>query len=76
MRIVFMGTPDFSVPALKALVEAGHQVIAVVTQPDKPKGRGKAVSYTHLDVYKRQVCGELQQFGTHKSMSGSAAFVH
>ena len=41
MRIVFMGTPDFSVPALRALVEAGHQVTAVVTQPDKPKGRGK-----------------------------------
>ena len=36
MRIVFMGTPDFSVPALRALVEAGHQVTAVVTQPDKP----------------------------------------
>jgi methionyl-tRNA formyltransferase len=38
-----MGTPDFSVPALKALVEAGHDVVAVVTQPDKPKGRGKEV---------------------------------
>lgn len=46
MRIVFMGTPDFSVPALKALVEAGHEVTAVVTQPDKPKGRGKAVQLT------------------------------
>lgn len=43
MRIIFMGTPDFSVPALTALVEAGHEVIAVVTQPDKPKGRGKVV---------------------------------
>lgn len=46
MRIVFMGTPDFSVPALEALVSGGHQVIAVVTQPDKPKGRGKAVLMT------------------------------
>mgnify|MGYP001027861051 CR=1 FL=1 len=44
MNIVFMGTPDFSVPALKAIVEAGHQVTAVVTQPDKPKGRGGAMS--------------------------------
>ena len=35
MRIVFMGTPEFSVPALKALVEAGHDVVGVVTQPDK-----------------------------------------
>lgn len=46
MRIIFMGTPDFSVPALRALVDKGHQVIAVVTQPDKPKGRGKAVQMT------------------------------
>lgn len=46
MRIVFMGTPEFSVPILEALVQGGHQVIAVVTQPDKPKGRGKAVQVT------------------------------
>ena len=35
MKIVFMGTPDFAVGALRALVEAGHEVVAVVTQPDK-----------------------------------------
>ena len=46
MKIVFMGTPDFSVPVLETLVKAGHQVEAVVTQPDKPKGRGKAVLMT------------------------------
>ncbi len=46
MRIVFMGTPDFSVPILEALVKAGHQVAGVVTQPDKPKGRGKSVLMT------------------------------
>ncbi len=46
MRIVFMGTPDFSVPALEALVEGGHEVVAAITQPDKPKGRGKAVLMT------------------------------
>ncbi|MEY8337199.1 methionyl-tRNA formyltransferase [Lachnospiraceae bacterium 62-35] len=46
MRIVFMGTPDFSVPALLKLAEAGHEIAAVVTQPDKPKGRGKAVLMT------------------------------
>lgn len=45
-----MGTPDFSVPALKALVEVGHQVIAVVTQPDKPKGRGKEVQMTPVKI--------------------------
>ena len=46
MRIVFMGTPDFSVNVLVSLVNAGHEVAAVVTQPDKPKGRGKEVSMT------------------------------
>lgn len=40
MNIVFMGTPDFAVPCLKALVESGENVTAVFTQPDKPKGRG------------------------------------
>ena len=46
MRIVFMGTPDFSVPVLEALVQEGHEVVQVVTQPDKPKGRGKSVLMT------------------------------
>lgn len=46
MKLVYMGTPDFAVPALVSLVEAGHEVAAVVTQPDKPKGRGKAVQMT------------------------------
>ena len=42
MRVVFMGTPEFSVPALDALLEAGHEVVAVYTQPARPAGRGKA----------------------------------
>lgn len=46
MRVVFMGTPDFSVPTLECIIEAGHEVIGVVTQPDKAKGRGKKVVYT------------------------------
>lgn len=50
MRIVFMGTPDFSVPALKALVEVGHEVVAVVTQPDRPRGRGKELQMTPVKV--------------------------
>lgn len=45
MRVIFMGTPDFSVGALKAIVEAGHEVVLAVTQPDKPKGRGKAMQF-------------------------------
>ena len=43
MKIVYMGTPDFAVPPLAALVKAGYEVTAVVTQPDKPKGRGKTL---------------------------------
>ena len=50
MKIVFMGTPDFAVGALQAVIEAGHQVTAVVTQPDKPKGRGKEVQITPVKV--------------------------
>ena len=46
MRIIFMGTPDFSVGTLEALVEAGHDVCLAVTQPDKPKGRGKEMQPT------------------------------
>lgn len=41
MRIIFMGTPDFSVPVLEALVDAGHDVVAVYSQPPRPAGRGK-----------------------------------
>ncbi len=44
MRIVFMGTPDFAVPCLQALLDAGHEVCGVFTQPDKPKGRGYALA--------------------------------
>lgn len=40
MKIVFMGTPDFSVPCLQALIDSPHEVAAVFTQPDRPKGRG------------------------------------
>ncbi|MDR3593254.1 methionyl-tRNA formyltransferase, partial [Clostridium sp.] len=44
MNIVFMGTPDFAVPSLKKLIEK-YDVIAVLSQPDKPKGRGKKMAY-------------------------------
>jgi len=46
MRIIFMGTPDFAVPTLKTLAESEHEIIAVYTQPDKPKGRGHAMQFT------------------------------
>ncbi len=44
MRIVFAGTPDFSVPALQGLVHSGHQVVGVYTQPDRPAGRGRKLA--------------------------------
>lgn len=46
MKVIFMGTPDFSVGTLEALVKAGHEVVLAVTQPDKPKGRGKEMQFT------------------------------
>ena len=45
MKIVFMGTPDFAAGALEALIEAGHEITAVVTQPDKPKGRSGQLQF-------------------------------
>ena len=51
MRILFMGTPDFAVFSLKALVEAGEEVIGVITQPDKPKGRGYTMTPPPVKVY-------------------------
>ena len=45
MRVIFMGTPDFAVGTLEAILEAGHEVVLVVTQPDKPKGRGNTMQF-------------------------------
>ena len=44
LRVVFWGTPDFAVESLKKLIKSKHQVVAVITQPDKPKGRGKKIT--------------------------------
>lgn len=46
MKIVFFGTPDFAVPSLEKLIQSDHEVVAVVTAPDKQRGRGRKVSYT------------------------------
>ncbi|MEG0961254.1 MAG: methionyl-tRNA formyltransferase [Lachnospiraceae bacterium] len=60
MKVIFMGTPDFSVGTLEALIEAGYEIPLVVTQPDKPKGRGKSMQSSpvkeaalahHIEVY-------------------------
>lgn len=61
MRVVFMGTPDFAVNTLEAIIGAGHEVVAVVTQPDKPKGRGKALAFTPVkEVAVREGIAVLQ----------------
>ena len=51
MRILFMGTPDFALFSLRALVESGEEIIGVVTQPDKPKGRGYTLTPPPVKVY-------------------------
>lgn len=65
MRVVFMGTPDFSVGTLRELAKAGHEIAGVISQPDKPKGRGKNLQPTPvkeaamelgLPVYQPQKC--------------------
>jgi len=55
MRIVFMGSPDFAVPTLDALVAAGHEIVAVYTQPPRPAGRGKALQPTAVERRAREL---------------------
>lgn len=61
MRILFMGTPDFAVPVLDALVAAGHNVVRVVTQPDRPKGRGKKLTSPPVAIRARELGIEVGQ---------------
>src|SRR6266545_4390611 len=51
MRLIFMGTPEFAVPSLRKLVEAGHKIIAVFTQPDRPVGRKQVVTPPPVKVF-------------------------
>lgn len=55
LRVVFMGTAEFAVPSLQALVNAGHNVVAVVTQPDKPQGRGHRLVPSPIKVVAEQL---------------------
>jgi len=54
MRIIFMGTPDFAVASLEALIQSGEQVVAVVTVPDKPAGRGQKIHESPVKRYALQ----------------------
>ncbi len=51
MNIIFMGTPDFSIPSLKILLESTHKILAVVTQPDRERGRGQKISFTPVKQF-------------------------
>ena len=84
MKIVFMGTPDFSVNALENIVKAGHDVVGVITQPDKPKGRGGKMQYTPvkekalelgLDVYQPQRVKKTEFIEKLKEMNPDAIVV-
>ena len=55
LRIVFMGTPEFAVPSLRALVEGGYQVVGVVTTPDKPAGRGQRLHESDVKIAAREL---------------------
>ena len=54
MKILFMGTPDFALPTLKALHATGEDMVGVVTQPDKPRGRGHIMTPPPIKVYAEQ----------------------
>ncbi|MFQ6002280.1 MAG: methionyl-tRNA formyltransferase [Candidatus Zixiibacteriota bacterium] len=54
MRIVFMGTPDFGIPSLKKLIESKHEVVGVVTAPDKPRGRGLFLSESPVKKFSKE----------------------
>ena len=51
MKIIFMGTPDFARDSLKAIYEKGHEILSVITVPDRPKGRGMKLVYSEVKEY-------------------------
>ena len=51
MKIVFMGTPDFSIPSLKSIYKSNHELAAIVTAPDKERGRGRKITYTPVKQF-------------------------
>jgi methionyl-tRNA formyltransferase len=67
MKVVFMGSSEFAVPSLLALQEGGHQVVGVVSQPDKAKGRGKKISPTPIKAKAAEMGLEVYQTDNIKS---------
>jgi methionyl-tRNA formyltransferase len=69
LKIIFAGTPEFAVPALAALIEAGHQVVMVLTQPDRPAGRGLKLKPSPVKVLAEQHGLHVFQPGTLKDVA-------
>ena len=61
LRILYMATADFALPSLQALVEGGYHIVAVVTMPDKPAGRGQKLRESSIKTYAREVGIEVLQ---------------
>lgn len=74
MRIVFMGSPDFAVPTLDALVDARHEVVAAYTQPPRPKGRGKGLQATAVEMRARALGIEVRSPKSLRLPDEQAAF--
>ena len=74
MRVIFMGSPEFAVPTLNALVAAGHEVVAVYTQPPRPAGRGKQLQPTAIEERARGLGIEVRSPKSLKSEEEQAAF--
>jgi len=74
MRIVFMGSPDFAVPSLNALVEAGYDVICAYTQPPRPAGRGKSDQKTAVHQRADELCIEVRTPKTLRNEEEQAKF--
>ena len=74
MRVIFMGTPDFSVPVLEALVEAGHEIAAVYCQPPRPAGRGKKERLTPVHARALELGLDVRHPGSIKSDEEANAF--
>jgi len=74
MRIAFMGTPDFAVPTLDALLAAGHEVLAVYTQPPRPAGRGKGLSPSPVQRRAEEAGIEVRTPASLKGAGEQAAF--
>ena len=74
MRIIFMGSPEFAVPALNALVEAGHEIVAVYCQPPRPAGRGKADRKTAVHERAEQLGLEVRTPRTLRDADEQASF--